>query len=496
LLSLVKQSNFTAQSFKSNPFISTKNFFMTNLFTHSKLPKLNKRKYILSFIISAALFTASSNLRSQNVLVGLTSNGGIEGKGTAFSINTNGNNFSIIKGFADWGIYPNGSLFKNDDGNFYGMTSRGGTNNTGTIFKMAPSGEMTMLKQLHSTIDGGYPNGSLIKGADGYLYGLTSSGGTNTYGTIFKISASGSYSVIKNLSYAEGANPNGSLTLASDGNFYGITNKGGSNGVGVIFKLTPGGIYSVIHTMNSTTEGANSYSSLTEGKDGNLYGVAYYGGSNSKGTIFKVSTGGILTVLRHLNGSADGANPRGDLIQAKDGNFYGTCYGGGQLSNGTIFKISANGNSYTVIKSFASGTDGGYPYGGLMQDSDGNFYGITRSGGSKSGGTIYKLTTAGVYTVLRHLDYYAEANSSSSVPVKGSDGSLYAMAEGGGSFNFGSIFKITTDGVFTLINTFNGAVLGNSPLFFIYKRKRQCLLLYHISRRRLWPWKYSKNMWW
>src|SRR5690349_116420 len=126
---------------------STKNFFMTCLFTYKKTKKPNQKTSVLSFVLLATMIISSFNSHAQNILVGLTSNGGIDGKGTAFSINTNGNNFSIIKGFADWGIYPNGSLFKNDDGNFYGMTSSGGTNDDGTIFKMAPTGEMTMLKQ-------------------------------------------------------------------------------------------------------------------------------------------------------------------------------------------------------------------------------------------------------------------------------------------------------------------------------------------------------------
>jgi len=441
---------------------------MINLFTYQKTNKLNTTRFILSFVLLA--FFASFNLHAQNTLVGLTSNGGIDGKGTAFSINTNGNNFSVIKGFSDWGTSPKGNLFKNDDGNFYGVTSEGGTYNYGTIFMMTPAGQITMLKQFSYYVDGANPTGELVKGADGYLYGTTTLGGTNSYGTIFKISTSGDFSVIKHLNYStDGAHIYGHLTLASDGNFYGITYNGGSAGVGTIFKLTPDGVYSVIHTMAYATEGGNCYSSLTEGSDGQLYGTTYGGGQFSYGTVFKVTKGGLLTVIKQLN-AADGTHPQSDIIQAKDGNYYGTCYNGGQFSTGVIFKVTKNG-VYSVVKSFSSSTDGGYPYGGLMLDTDGSLYGMTSYSGSKGGGTVYKFTTAGAYSVVHPLDYTTEGNTSYSALVKGNDGSLYAMASAGGTYTYGSIFKTTTGGNFTVINNFNGAVLGNAPYSSFIKGK-------------------------
>lgn len=443
---------------------------MNHFYANQKHSAPHNKKSSVNILLAAVLLAFSFNVKAQNVLVGLTSNGGINGKGTAFQINTNGNNFSIINGFTDWGNTPHGSLFKDTDGNFYGMTSSGGTNNYGTIFKMTPAGEITILRQLVYATDGGYPYGELIKGADGYLYGLTAAGGTNTYGTIFKISTSGDFTVIRHLAYADGANPHGHLTLASDGNFYGITYSGGSTGAGAIFKLTPGGAFSVIHSMVKATEGANSYASLTEGGDGNLYGTCYGGGQYGFGTIFKVTKAGVLTVLRHLYSTTDGTYPQSDLLKAKDGFLYGTCYGGGPYGGGTIFKVSNKG-AYTVLKNLSVGADGGYPYGGIMQYNDTSFYGITRSGGPKSGGTIYRLTTTGKYTIIHALDYNNEGSSSSSVPAKGNDGNLYAMASAGGLLNYGIIFKTTTAGDFTILNTFNGSVQGNSPYGSFIKGK-------------------------
>ena len=443
---------------------------MIHFSTFQKNKKPAGKKHAVSFLMLVVSLLFTLSLNAQNVLAGLTSNGGINGKGTAFSINTSGSNFSLINGFIDWGNTANGSLFKNDDGNFYGMTSRGGTTNSGTIFMMTPTGQMTMLKQFFYNTDGAYPDGELIKGPDGYLYGLTSAGGANTYGTIFKISTSGDFKVIKNLNITtDGGNPHGSLIFGIDSNFYGITYSGGSAGGGTIFKLTRNGIYSVIHNINKTTEGGNSFASLTQGTDGYLYGTTYSGGQYGYGTIFKVSTGGIFNVIKHLSSATDGSYPQSDIIQAKDGSFYGTCYGGGQNGGGTIFKIS--GNNFSVVKHFSLSTDGGYPYGGLMQYNDTTFYGITRSSGAKGGGTIYKLTKSGVYSIVHALDYTTEGNTSSSVPVKGNDGSLYAMTSLGGKFNFGIIFKTTIAGDFKIINAFNGSIIGNAPYSSFIKGK-------------------------
>ena len=424
---------------------------------------------VLLVLLSITLLLQQAT--AQTVLTGLTSNGGPEGKGTAFNINTNGSGFVLTQGFADWGKAPLGGLLKGDDGKFYGMTSGGGTYGYGTIFSMTASGAVTMLKQFNYTTDGAYPNGELTKGADGYLYGVTPSGGVNSYGTIFKISTSGSFSVIRSVSYStDGGHPNGHLVLASDGNFYGTTYSGGANGVGTIFKLTPKGVFTTIHSMNMAKDGGNSYSSLTEGTDGNLYGMTYYGGTYNYGTIFKVTKAGALTVLRNLNAPTDGGYAQGDLIQGNDGKFYGACYSGGTFGNGTIFKISTAG-AFTVIKHLSSSKDGGYPIGALIQNTDGNFYGMTRTGGANGGGTIYKVTTAGAYTVIHSMQPTTEGSAPGGALIKGNDASLYTLAAEGGNYNMGTAFKVTTAGAVTLLATFNGSQLGNEPYESFVKGK-------------------------
>lgn len=407
--------------------------------------------------------TVATATKAQNVLTGLTSNGGVAGKGTAFTIKTDGTNFTVIKPFEDWGKNPEGDLYRNSDGFFYGMTSTDGTYGGGTIFKMSPSGAVTIVKHFNSTTDGAYPKGELIKGFDGNFYGVTSGGGTNTYGTIFKLTPAGVYTVLRHLSYAtDGTNPRGHLVQGKDSVFYGMTYGGGSFGYGTIFKITTTGAYTVLRHLNRPTDGGQSYSSLVEGSDGNLYGMAYSGGSFGYGTIFKITKAGVFTVLRHLNSTTDGAYPQGDLTQATDGNLYGSCYSGGSFGNGTIFKITKAG-VYTVLRHLAAATDGGNPYGNLYQNSDGLLYGMNRTGGASTAGTAYKITTTGIFTVLHSFVSVTEGATPNAGFAKGADGNLYAMASAGGSYGGGTAFRMTSAGTVTVLAHFNGAKNGNIP---------------------------------
>lgn len=402
---------------------------------------------------------------SQDILTGFTSNGGPQGRGTLFSLTGTGTNFSVIKGFSDWGITPDGSLLQGDDGNFYGMTSDGGTyTHAGAIFVMSPSGAIRILKQFNSTTEGAYAHGELIKGTDGSFYGMCSAGGANTYGTIFKITTGGVFTLLKTFAFVtDGSNPRGHLVQAKDGNFYGITYGGGANGYGTIFKMTPAGAFTVLRSLNKATDGGNCYGSLTEGKDGNLYGITYSGGTLGYGTIFKITTSGVFTVLRNLNSTTDGAYSQSDLIQATDGNFYGMSYSGGTYGNGTIFKITTAG-VLTVIKHLASAKDGGSPYGNLFQHTDGNLYGMTRTGTAGNAGGIFKITLAGVYTQLHSFVAATEGTTPNGGLVQGKDGNLYGVASAGGTLRGGTAFKITTTGAFTLLASFPGSAIGNAPL--------------------------------
>ena len=419
---------------------------------------LNKPVIFLNVLL---LMMLATGLKGQETLMGLTSNGGTEGRGTAFTIKTNATAFTIVKAFPDWGKTPWGDLLKGDDGNFYGMTNGGGTFNYGTIFKATPTGIVTVLHHFNYATDGANPYGELIKGADGSLYGFTSVGGTSSYGTVFKITTTGIFTVIKHLVIANGSNPRGHLVIGADGNFYGATYAGGANGFGTIFKMTPAGILTVLHSLSSTADGANCYGSLVKGTDNNFYGTTNGGGTTGQGTIFKITPAGVYTVLRQMAQATDGSHSQSDLIQAADGNFYGMAYSGGANFSGTIFKITSTG-TFTVLTSLVSAS-GINPYGSLLQGTDGNFYGTTSSGGASAGGTIFKITPTGTLTVLHALLATADGGNPRGSLVRGNDGNYYGLTNTGGTNFFGTLFKISATGTFTVLTRLNGDLIGNTP---------------------------------
>ena len=298
---------------------------------------------------------------------------------------------------------------------------------------------------LHSfaggSSDAADPYHTLIQGSDGDFYGTTNAGGSSNDGAIFKISPSGTESVF----YSFVSVPYSGLVQGSDGNIYGTTASGGTSGRGTVFKITPSGIETVLHAFaKSGSDGQTPYAGLIQGSDGNLYGTTYFGGANGFGTVFKVTPGGTETVLYSFAGGSDGEHPYAGVIQGSDGNFYGTTYQGGASGNGTVFKLTPSGTE-TVLFSFAGGSsDGANPEGGVIQGSDGNFYGTTLQGGASGLGSVFELTPGGTETILHT---FAGGSSDGANPsanlVQGSDGNLYGSTGAGGTSGNGTFFKVT-----------------------------------------------------
>jgi uncharacterized repeat protein (TIGR03803 family) len=297
------------------------------------------------------------------------------------------------------------------NGNFYGTTGYGGADNRGTVFKITTKGKLTTLYNFCSETsckDGAEPEAGLVEGTDGNLYGAATSGGAYGYGAIFKITTGGTlttiYSFCANSDCPDGSFPAGGLIQATDGNFYGTTQGGGANkdsicdveGCGTVFKITSSGALTTLYSFCSKTgctDGQGPNAGLVQGTDGDLYGTAYGGGDNGDGTIFKITTAGKWTLLYTFcpeTGCADGQVPNAGLIQATDGNFYGTTLSGGTLGAGTIFKITSTG-TLTTLHSF-TGTDGEEPYAGLIQGTNGEFYGTTSGGGAHGYGVVFRLS--------------------------------------------------------------------------------------------------------
>jgi uncharacterized repeat protein (TIGR03803 family) len=302
------------------------------------------------------------------------------------------------------GQEPVGALVQATNGDLYGTTERGGSgiNNGGTVFRITPGGTLTTLysfcPQTNCT-DGFGPKAGLVQAANGDLYGTTWGGGVNGQGTVFKITQGGTlttlYSFCSQTMCTDGEVPFAGLVQAANGDLYGTTSNGPANGQGTVFKITPGGTLTTLYnfcSQTNCTDGRNPYAGLVQAANGDFYGTTFYGGANNNGTIFKITPTGTLTTLHRFNGT-DGARPYAGLVQATNGDFYGTTVSGGATGNGTVFKITPTGE-LTTLYSFCSQTnctDGAAPDAGLVQDTNGDFYGTTAHG-SNNHGTVFRLS--------------------------------------------------------------------------------------------------------
>jgi uncharacterized repeat protein (TIGR03803 family) len=355
--------------------------------------------------------------------------------------------------------------------------------------------KFTTLLNFDGT-NGANPAGSLIQGRDGNLYGTTLTGGSNTNkicvggtcGTLFKISPRGKLTTIYNFcshtNCADGAVPVAPLVLSTDGDLYGITERGGNTGsscpnaslgCGTVFKITTAGKLTTLYNWCSQPNCADGlYTSSPEtnafvqAADGNFYGTNEYGGNASNtGTAFKLTPNGALTTLYTFcsqTNCTDGGYPTG-LIQAADGNFYGTT--GGVFTWGTVFQLTPQG-SLTTLYSFCSQsncTDGAYPHAPLIQAVDGNFYGTTAAGGANENtlcedacGTAFKITPKGVLTTLYNFCSFADCTDGSRPQfslLQGSDRNFYGSTTGGDLQHGVIVFRLSSAGKLETLHTFD-----------------------------------------
>ncbi|MFY9558718.1 MAG: choice-of-anchor tandem repeat GloVer-containing protein [Terriglobales bacterium] len=310
-----------------------------------------------------------------------TTQPGTSGGGTIYTITPSGA-FNVIFTFNNAGtdgFSPTTGLTLGTDGNFYGGTATGGANGFGTLFKITPAGVLTTLHDFTST-EAGFPYGPPVAGKNGTFYGVT------RYGKAWSLTQSGTFKLLPNPTPGESRAP---LTAASDGNLYGTTINGGT-GNGTVFQMSTAGKIKIIYNFDNT-HGAKPIGPVVQGSDGFLYGTASTGGSipNAFGVVFKLSTKGAITVLHEFDSTnaADGYEPLGGLVEGTDGNFYGTTWTG--KVHGVIFKITKSG-TYTVLYAF-DGTHGSGPATTQMQNTNGIIYGATVSGGVSFNGVFYNF---------------------------------------------------------------------------------------------------------
>jgi uncharacterized repeat protein (TIGR03803 family) len=326
--------------------------------------------------------------------------------------------------------------------------------------------------------DGSYPTG-LVQGANGYLYGTTVSGGNSTSndisGTVFAISTTGTETVLDFLgsgdlpccgSYA-------ALALATNGDFYGSTNVPCS----VVYKITPSGALTILDPSENCASSVvvNPDTTMVQASNGELYGTTQAGGAYGQGTIFKLTLAGALTTLHSFcetqntaGDCLDGMSPYTALVQGTNGYLYGATQSNGAYGFGTIFRITPTGD-FTTIHNFCrvSGCpDGGNPKAALVQGADGNLYGVTSSGGDGAG-TFFTMTPSGALSTLYNFCPTGGDCPDGAQPVAlmlATDGNFYGLAGSGGANGYGTIFQMTPSGSLTTEHSFDGTdgIVGNN----------------------------------
>lgn len=325
------------------------------------------------------------------------------------------------------------------EGNLYGTTQQIGS---GIVFKLTPSGTLTTFYHFCSVSaacpDGQYPYAGLALDSKGNLYGTTENGGAEGVGTVFKLTPSGTETVLYSFTcQTDGCFPQAGVVLDSKGNLYGATPFGGASASGNLFKLTPSGKFTTLYSFCSApncSDGSYPYAGVVLDKSDNLYGTTYEGGAYGFGTVFKVTPSGTETVLHSFDANGeDGFYPQaGAILDSKD-NVYGTTNLGGKTGVGAVYEVTASGTE-TILHSFNAGADGFFPYAGLVFDKNGNLYGTTQYGGSSDLGTVFELTPKGVETVLHS---FVHNGTDGSLPLYGSlsidkSGNLYGTTSTGG----------------------------------------------------------------
>ena len=330
-------------------------------------------------------------------LYGTTTDGGAFQSGVVFKLDPLGNQTVLhtFAGGAD-GAHPVAALIQDPEGNFYGTTKLGGSSNLGIVFKLDPLGNETILHTFTGGGDGANPYSTLVRDATGNLYGTTFAGGFDGKGTIFKIDPAGNESILHNFvggtSGDDGANPAAGLVQDAAGILYGTTKFGGLR-AGTVFRMDPSGGFSVLLSFpyHVILYGIQPLASLAVDSGGHLYGTtSRLGSPGESGNVFTVDVNGRNPAKIHGFSGADGASLLANVIRDSSGNLYGTAAKSPGCTCGVVFRLDSNG-AETVLHTFTGGGDGRKPTAGVITDDGGNLYGTTEFGGSADAGTIYKI---------------------------------------------------------------------------------------------------------
>ena len=330
----------------------------------------------------------------------------------------------------------------------WGVTSRGGSNGSGVIFKTDSVGNNQVVEYNFDIIDGKYPNGSLVRASNGLLYGVTEEGGLNSQGVLFQYDqVNHVYTKLFDFGNTDGSTPNGSLIQATDGMLYGTCYNGGVFGsTGTIFQFNPNTYsLSTIYSFGSSSMGDNPRGALVQASNGLFYGTTSYGGWYSKGTIFEFDPVSGICTDKYNFIDAVGRAAIGSLIEAADGNLYGVTALGGVLDQGTLFQYNYVNDVFTKQIDFSTVSIGERPGIGasLIQATDGMMYGTTMYGGSNSYGILYKFNPdSSLLYDKTNFNFIPDGSYPLAPLVQTSGGTLFGTTWAGGTnANGGTLFQ-------------------------------------------------------
>jgi uncharacterized repeat protein (TIGR03803 family) len=334
------------------------------------------------------------------------SNNVSENPPAAYEIGYQGANFTMLQEFTAPFAWPLGGLTLGTDQRYHGTINAAGSRNHGAVYRLSPSGAIVYEHDFEGGADGGYPATAPTQGADGAFYGTTNGASSDYAGTVYKIDTSEHYSVLHLFTTADGRGPTVQLVQGADMNFYGTTASGGANGLGTFYRISPTGDFSVLHDFTSAEGG--SAGSLMLASDGNFYGVNLGNNNTDNGGVLKITPSGTVSVFYTFAGGQGGSEPSGGLVEATDGNFYGTLNQEGAGGGGTIYRLTPAG-VFTKLHDFwvASGI---YPEGTPLQHTSGKLYGFAYAGGDNNKGVIWEYDP-GLAPFVTFLNVYGEAGA-------------------------------------------------------------------------------------
>jgi uncharacterized repeat protein (TIGR03803 family) len=415
---------------------------LLTLIAATPLGALAQTSPVLSTIVAFSGSQASSNAvrGPDGALYGTTSATSIVTGGLIYRAAADGSSVRTIYQLTpNDGLNAVAGLLLGSDGRLYGSTTLGAASQltgAGTVFRVSPDGtgfqvihrfaSYTIVNTVGAPVnaDGANPEAELVEGADGYLYGVTRTGGPNGTGVVFKLSKDGTgFSVLHAfgpvtseatatpIRNADGLSPVGALLAGADNYFYGTASAGGANGNGTLFRVRFDGtgfetlyVFSALvanpNGLSTNGDGATPIAGLTDGKDGRFYGVTNLGGPQGNGTVFSYDPVANLLTTMHAFDGTKGARPTGELLLMQNGGLFGTTVTGGTNASGatttagTIFTIARDGTGFTSLKSF-QGADGSSPTGRPLQLDASTFVGLAAGGGKCGQGLLYYFSLTG-----------------------------------------------------------------------------------------------------